>query len=78
MSTQTKQMLLEDDDMESKDTILREVIQKVDSLEDFLQDILPSVDRIHKEEILDICLLLKQRVTTYVNEYGIVSGDENF
>ena len=48
--------------MNSIEATISRVISKIDDVEDILSDILPKTDKKHKEEILDICSLLRQRV----------------
>lgn len=62
--------------MNDTETKIAKIIDKIDNLEDLLQDVLPKTDMKHKDEILDICLLLKQRIQTYINEYGLNEGIE--
>ena len=45
--------------MDNKDIVIDKVIDRIDSIEDLLSDILPKTDKKHKEEILDICCLLR-------------------
>ena len=45
--------------MNDTETKIAKIIDKIDNLEDLLQDVLPKTDMKHKDEILDICLLLK-------------------
>ena len=52
------------------------MLDKIESIEDLLSDILPKTDKKHKEEVLDICMLLKQRAEMYMNEYGVNEGVE--
>ena len=62
--------------MDNKDIVIDKVIDRIDSIEDLLSDILPKTDKKHKEEILDICCLLRQRAEMYMNEYGVNEGIE--
>ena len=62
--------------MDMQETTIEKVISKIDSIEDLLLDVLPKTDKKHKEEILDICCLLRQRVEMYMNEYGVNEGIE--
>ena len=48
--------------MNDIETKIAKIIDKIDNLEDLLQDVLPKIDMKHKDEILDICMLLKQRI----------------
>ena len=62
--------------MDAQEAIIEKVLDKIESIEDLLSDILPKTDKKHKEEVLDICMLLKQRAEMYMNEYGVNEGVE--
>lgn len=47
--------------MDSKDKVTGEVSQKIDDLEDLLDDVLPRNDKKHREEIFDILSLVRYR-----------------
>ena len=57
--------------MDKKEEIAQKVIEKIERLEDLLNDVLPKTDKKHKDEILDICSLLSQRTAMYLNEFGV-------
>ena len=57
--------------MDKKEEIAQKVIEKIERLEDLLNDVLPKTDKKHKDEILDICSLLVQRTEMYMNEFGV-------
>ena len=52
------------------------MLSKIEEVEDLLNDILPKTDKKHKEEILDICSLVRMRAEQYMNEYGVNEGVE--
>ena len=56
--------------------MIEKVISKIESIEDLLSDILPKTDKKHRDEVLDICSLLRQRAEMYMNEYGVNEGVE--
>ena len=56
--------------MTSKDKVISEVSQKIDDLEDLLDDVLPLTDKKHREEIFDILSLVRYRSEQYIREYG--------
>ena len=62
--------------MDNKDIVIGKVIDRIDSIEDLLSDILPKTDKKHRDEVLDICSLLRQRAEMYMNEYGVNEGVE--
>ena len=62
--------------MNSKDIVIVKVIDRIESIEDLLSDILPKTDKKHRDEVLGICSLLRQRVEMYMNEYGVNEGVE--
>ena len=62
--------------MDNKDIVIDKVIDRIDSIEDLLSDILPKTDKKHRDEVLDICSLLRQRTEMYMNEYGVNEGVE--
>ena len=62
--------------MDSKDKVTGEVSQKIDDLEDLLDDVLPRNDKKHREEIFDILSLVRYRSEQYIREYGIIVDGE--
>ena len=62
--------------MNENEQAIEKAVGRVESLEEMLSDFLPNTDRKHKDEILDICELLAQRVETYINDYGVNEGAE--
>ena len=50
------------------------MLSKIESIEDLLSEVLPDADREHKEEVLDICSLLRQRTEMYMKNYGVNEG----
>ena len=62
--------------MDIQETTIEKVISKIDSIEDLLSDILPKTDKKHRDEVLDICSLLRQHVEMHMNEYGVNEGVE--
>ena len=36
-----------------------------------LDEVLPKADMVHREEVLDILSLARQRASMYMNEYGV-------
>ena len=62
--------------MDSKDIVIGKVIDRIDSIEDLLSDILTETDKKHRDEVLNICILLRQRAEMYMNEYGVNEGVE--
>ena len=44
-----------------------DIIQHIEDLENLLIDVLPDTDKIHKDEILDICSLVRMRTEQYIN-----------
>lgn len=62
--------------MNENEQAIEKAVSRVESLEEMLLDLLPSTDKRHKDEILDICRLLAQRVETYINDYGVNEGVE--
>lgn len=62
--------------MDSKDKVTSEVSQKIDDLEDLLDDVLPKNDKKHHEEIFDILSLVRYRSEQYIREYGIIVDGE--
>lgn len=62
--------------MDSKDIVIGKVIDRIDGIEDLLSDILPKIDKKHRDEVLGICSLLRQRAEMYMNEYGVNEGVE--
>ena len=62
--------------MEENELIIDKVLKKIEEVEDLLSDILPKKDKKHKEEILDICSLVRMRAEQYMNEYGVNEGVE--
>lgn len=57
--------------MDQKESSIEKILSKIESLEDLLADALPKTDKRHREEVLDICLLLRQRAEMYMREYGL-------
>ena len=53
-----------------------EVSQKIDELEDLLEQVLPLTDKKHREEIFDILSLVRYRSELYIREYGIIVDGE--
>ena len=53
-----------------------EVSQKIDELEDLLEQVLPLTDKKHREEIFDILSLVRYRTEQYIREYGIIVDGE--
>ena len=62
--------------MDQNETMIQKVLSKIEEVEDLLNDILPKTDKKHKEEILDICSLVRMRAEQYMNEYGVNEGVE--
>ena len=62
--------------MDSKDIVIGKVIDRINSIEDLLSDILPETDKKHRDEVLGICSLLRQQAEMYMNEYGVNEGVE--
>ena len=62
--------------MDSKDKVTTEVSQKINDLEDLLDDVLPKNDKKHREEIFDILSLVRYRSEQYIREFGIVVDGE--
>lgn len=62
--------------MDSKDKVTSEVSQRIDDLEDLLDDVLPRNDKKHREEIFDILSLVRYRSEQYIREYGIIVDGE--
>ena len=62
--------------MDNKDIVIGKVIDRIDNVEDLLSDILPEIDKKHRDEVLGICSLLRQRAEMYMNEYGVNEGVE--
>ena len=62
--------------MDNKDIVIGKVIDRINSIEDLLSDILPKTDKKHRDEVLGICSLLRQRAEMYMNEYGVNEGVE--
>ena len=62
--------------MDNKDIVIGKVIDRIDNVEDLLLGILPEIDKKHRDEVLDICSLLRQRAEMYMNEYGVNEGVE--
>ena len=62
--------------MDNKDIVIGKVINRIDNVEDLLSDILPETDKKHRDEVLGICSLLRQRTEMYMNEYGVNEGVE--
>ena len=62
--------------MNQQQITIEKVISKIESIEDLLLEVLPSTDEEHKEEVLDICCLLRQRAKMYMNNYGVNEGAE--
>ena len=52
-------------------TYLNKWLEQLSELSDELDDKLADTDKKHKEELLDILELAKQRLEMYVAEYGL-------
>lgn len=48
------------------------LMQQITDLEDALEAQLPDADEQHRQEILDIMSLVRQRTEMYLREYGII------
>lgn len=47
------------------------IFDTIEGLEELLEERLPDTDKAHKEELLDIFELARQRVRTYIESYGL-------
>lgn len=52
------------------------LMQKISDLEDALEAQLPDDDEKHRQEILDIMSLVRQRTEMYLREYGILPSED--
>lgn len=52
------------------------LMQQITDLEDALEEQLPDADEEHRQEILDIMSLVRQRTEMYLREYGILSIED--
>lgn len=57
--------------MDLEDIAMKRVLEKIDELDELLEQTLPKTDKIHRDEIFDILSLVGQRAQIYVNEYGV-------
>ncbi len=53
---------------------IKKVIRDIEDLGEKLENLLPGDDPTHRDEILDICNLLKIRTEMYFREYGILEN----
>lgn len=53
---------------------IKKVIRDIEDLGERLENLLPGDDPTHRDEILDICNLLKIRTEMYFREYGILEN----
>ena len=51
----------------------QDLLNDIEKIEERLEELLPGNDRKHRDEVLDICSLLKQRAEMYFREYGVLS-----
>lgn len=51
------------------------LMQQITDLEDALEAQLPDDDEQHRQEILDIMSLVRQRTEMYLREYGILPAE---
>lgn len=57
--------------MDLEDIAMKRVLEKIDELDDLLEQTLPKTDKTHRDEIFDILSLVKYRSEMYIREYGV-------
>lgn len=51
---------------------VKKLLEEIEAIGEKLESMLPGDDQKHRDEVLDICNLLKIRAEMYFREYGVL------